>query len=330
MKRRDRGSGGIHKRADGTWEGRVELEPGPNGARRRKSVYGKTKAECQQKIKALLQQQEQGMNIDTPRQTVKQFLAYWLEETVKRRRKHNTYLFYEQKTRLYIIPAIGHIHLDKLTPAHVQKMVNDLHDTGLSAQTVLHTLRTLRTALNVAFRQGYIIRNVAQLVDMPTVEKFHASPLSAEQARRLLQQVETDRLKALYYVALFTGMREGELLDLRWADVDLNSAPARIRIKRGKTDSAERTIPLLPRLVVILREHWSWLQEERRLMGVRWKEHGYVFPSIVGTRLGTSSLFKHFKRTLNTAGLPDVRFHDLRHSCASLLAAENVPPYALS
>lgn len=133
----------------------------------------------------------------------------------------------------------------------------------------------------------------------------------------------TGRLSPLYHLALFCGLRRGELLALRWADLDLEAAT--LRVRASKTASGIRTIPLLPHLVERLHEHWHWLHEEYRIAGLDWTGQGLVFPTSVGTPITGRNLFRHFKSVLKQAGLPDVRFHDLRHTCATLLAAEEVP-----
>jgi integrase len=324
MKRRDKGAGTLRKRPDGTWEGRVELEPGPNGQRRRRSVYGKTKGEVQQKIKALLAQQEQGVNLAAPRQTVAQFLAEWLAEVVQRKNKPSTHESYSYVVHHHLVPHIGHVQLDALTAAHVRRMVNALSDTELSARTVRYALTVLRIALNRAMKDGRVARNVAQLVDSPAPEPFEGTALTPEQARLLLQQVEGHRLSALYWLAVYRGLRRGELIALRWSDIDLDAGT--LRVAESKTKAGRRTIPLSEHLIERLRRHWEWQQEERRFMGTRWREHGRVFPSTVGTPLNGRNVLTHFKAALQAAGLPDVRFHDLRHTCTSILLSEGVPP----
>lgn len=323
MKRRDKGTGNIRKRRKGGWEGRITLEPGPDGKQRRKSVYGKTKADVQQKIKALLADQDQGVDLAAPRQTVAQFMTYWLEEIVKRHRRHSTYDNYEQKCRLYIVPHIGHVYLDKLTSAHIQKMVNALSDTHLSPRTVYHALAVLRNALSAAVRQGYIARNVAQLVDTPSVPEFQGRVLTLDQVHTLLAHVETHRLAALYHIAAFRGLRQGELLNLTWADIDFEAKT--LRVAQSKSKAGCRTIPLGSRLVERLRDHRRWQQEERRIKGPHWQEHGLVFPSEVGTRLNRHNLNRHLKNVLADAGLPDIGFHDLRRTCVTLLLVEGIP-----
>jgi integrase len=324
MKRRDKGAGTLYQRSDGTWAGQVELPPGPNGKRRRKSVYGKTKAEVQAKIKAALAEAEQGRDLGAPRKTLAQFLAYWLEEVIKPHRRASTYRMYEQIVRCYITPHLGHHQLDRLTPAQVQQWLNTLQAGDLAPRTIHHALSKLRQALTLATRQGYISRNVAQLVDAPRVPTYQGQSFTVPQAKAFLAATHGHRLAPLYHLALYRGLREGELLALRWADVNLDAGT--LRVADAKTPAGERTIPLGADLVRMLREHWAWLQEERLFEGVNWKEHGLVFPTGVGTPMSARNLVRHFKSVLKKAGLPDIRFHDLRHSCATLLAAEGTPP----
>jgi integrase len=137
-------------------------------------------------------------------------------------------------------------------------------------------------------------------------------------------QVEGHRLEALYHLALSLGLRRGELLALRWSDIDWDAGT--LRVAQSKSDAGRRTVPLGAALVERLREHWRWQQEERRIQGMRWREHGLVFPSNVGTPIVPRNLLRHFKDALSAAGLPDVRLHDLRHTCATLLAAQGTPP----
>jgi integrase len=217
-----------------------------------------------------------------------QFLAYWLEHHVTRTAKPKTYRSYEQVVRLYLVPHIGHVQLDKLTPGHLQRMVNDLGDTDLAPRTVRYTLTVLGTALTVAVKQGIVGRNVARLVDAPSVPRFEGQALTPDQAETLLAQVEGHRLAALYHVAVFRGLRQGELLSLRWSDVDLKAGT--LRVADSKTDAGRRTIPLGAALVQRLEDHWRWQQEERRIQGVNWREHSLVFPSSVGTPIGARIL----------------------------------------
>lgn len=335
--RRGHGEGAIYQReSDGKWCASVDLGY-INGKRTRKVIYGKTRKEVAEKLKALHRDQAAGVNIAPQQQTVQQFLEHWLEQTVKRTNRPRTYVKYAEDVRHHIIPAIGRHHLAKLTPDHVQRMLNDLDDHGLSHRSIRNVRAVLRCALNQALRYGYIMRNVATLVDVPGDVTFTAEPLTPGQAQRLLETVTGHRLEALYRLALGLGPRKGEILGLRWEDVDFTAATIRIcgslqrqhgRLERSatKTEASVRTLALPPSLATILTRHRA-RQDAERVACSRWQESGMVFTSTIGTPLSPESLMEHFKASLEKAGLPKtVRFHDLRHTCATLMIKQGIHP----
>ena len=200
--------------------------------------------------------------------------------------------------------------------------------------------RATRKALGQAVKDGLLGRNVAKLVDSPRVERFEGATLSPEQARGFLVAAAGERLEALYVAALAVGLRMGETLGLRWTDIDLDRRILTVnrileRIGRGtrstlqfvepKTSRSRRTVNLPDAAVTSLRAHRRRQLEERLAAGSHWREQGLVFPSTVGTPLEPHSLHEDFKRMLSRAGLPDMRFHDLRHSAASLMLAQGIP-----
>jgi integrase len=319
---RGKGEGSIYKRADGYWCATIDLGHA-NGKRKRKTVYGKTRKEVAEKLRELHRQIDQGVNLAAEKQTVQQFLDHWLTHSVVQQRKPKTITSYEQTCRVYIVPEIGHIRLDKLHPQQVQAMITNLQGRGLSNRTVQNAVQVLGRALNRALQWGYVARNVARLVDLPRVEKRKPTILTVEQAKLFLDTVSGTREEPLYRVALGLGLRQGEIIDLHWADVDLSKKT--LTIRDGKTEASSGTLPLPGALVTALREHWSYQQQER-LIEPKWKEHGLVFPTRHGTRDWPANVLKKFKRALKQADLPDMRFHDLRHSCASFLVAMNVHP----
>lgn len=232
----------------------------------------------------------------------------------------------------YLIPYLGTHQLTKLTPEHVQIMLNSLHDTGLT-RTVEYVRNVLVIALNVAVKWDYVQRNVAALVDAPRVKKQHIAPLTPDQAKRLLETSKGDRLEALYRLALSLGLRRGEVLALRWSeDVDFGAKTIRIanqlqRIKGElvflppKTAASVRLLPLSPVLIDLLKEHKRRQDEERQ--GKQWQERDLLFPSTRGTPLDPRNLLRLFKAALVAAELPTTtRFHDLRHSMATFLLAQ--------
>lgn len=336
-KRRGNGEGAIYQReSDGKWCASVDLGF-INGKRTRKVIYGETRKEVAAKLKALHRDQAAGVNLTPQQQTVKQFLEHWLEETVRRRVRPRTYDKYAHDVTHHIVPALGHLQLSRLTPDHVQKMLNRLSDNGLSYNSVRNVRAALRCALNQALRYGYVMRNVATLVDIPGKVTFKPQPLTHEQAQQLLTTVKGNRLEALFRIALGLGLRKGEILGLRWENIDLVGATLHIsgslqrqngRLERSttKTDASIRTIALPPTLVKALEQHRE-RQEAERKAATNWTESGMVFTSRIGTPLSPESLTENFKTLLKKAVLPkSIRFHDLRHTCATLMIKQGVHP----
>jgi integrase len=323
-RRRGHGEGSIYQREDGIWCASIDLGY-VNGKRKRKVVTAKTRKEVADKLRVLQQQQQSGVNFAADKQTVESYLTRWLDTVVKETCRPKTYESYEYMCRIHIIPAIGHVQLDKLTPDHVQQMISVLRKKDISDRTVQYAYRILSIAMGRAVKFGYVHRNVVTLVDQPKTKKHVVEPLTVEQAQTFLAAVEGHRLAPLYHIALGLGLRQGEIIALRWSDVDLDQR--KLRIRAAKTESGIRTLALPQTLVDTLRQHWQFQQQERLVQGVNWKEHGLVFPSEVGTSLSARNLLRHFKKSLKKAGLPEhIRFHDLRHSCASFLIANGVNP----
>lgn len=289
-------------------------------------------------VEVLQVQRQQGVNLALGRQTMAQFLDRWLSDVVASRARVTTHRTYANVIRLRIAPFIGQIQLTRLTAQHVQNMLRALDLSGLSPVTVQRTRDVLRNALNQAVKWDLVPRNVAMLVDPPKVEPRQIRVLSSSEAQRFLAAVQGDRLEALYRVALALGLRQGEALGLRWQDIDLDAGTLRVVMSavrpggggkvimaRPKTAKSQRTLPLAPSLITALRQHRVGQAEERLLAGSRWQDHGLVFPSKVGTPLHATNVVHAFHALLEEAGLPRLRFHDLRHSCAPLLAAQGVP-----
>lgn len=195
----------------------------------------------------------------------------------------------------------------------------------------------LRRALNQALTWGYIARNVAILVDGPRPEPYRGTVLTPEQGQHLLAAVAGRRLEALYHIALLLGLREGEILGLRWIDVDFTAHTLRVEqtvqrigtalvVAAPKTTGSRRRLPLPGLVEQALQRHAERMVEAQKDGGYRWNPHGLVFPSEAGTPIEPRNLVRHFKQLLRDAELPDIRFHDLRHSCATMLIAQGVHP----
>jgi integrase len=320
------------RRRDGRWAAAVSL-----GARRRKWFYGATREEVQRKLTAALHAINTGGLADAHGLTVSSFLKQWLQEVVRPSVRHWTYRGYEVHVRLHINPVLGSMPLERVEPRHVQSLLNRKLNEGMSPKSVRYIRGTLRTALNQAVRWGLIARNSASLVDGPRVPTYEIQPFTPDEARRFLAAAKGDRLEALYAVALTLGLRQGEALGLRWQDVDTELGYLRIagqlqrfdgefHLVEPKTARSRRTIVMPPSIGKTLDMHRTKQASERASAGKDWNKLGLVFTRPDGHPLDGTVVTHQFHRFLDRAGLPQRRFHDLRHSCATLLLVQGVSP----
>ena len=239
---------------------------------------------------------------------------------------------------MHLIPAIGRIKLKTLTPAHVRGLYRAKLDAWLAPRSVLHIHRTLSKALKQATDDGLIPRNVAGLVKPPRPRREEIRPLDGEQVRTLFEAASAsgDRLEVLYIVAVTTGMRRGELQGLKWEDLDLEAGTLQVRrslsepkggwIFEAPKSGRGRSIRLTRKAISALRQLRKRQLEERMQKAGLWSDYGLVFPSAIGTPISGGNLNRSFKAILERANLPTVRFHDLRHTCATLLLRQGVNP----
>jgi integrase len=338
-KRHKRGhnEGSIRQRPDGTWEARLSL---PGG--KRKSLYGKTRREVQDKLRGAYRDLDAGLDLATGRQTVVQYLTQWLSAAVKPSVKTKTYEGYESIVRVRLAPRIGRKALTRLTPLDIQALYTDLQAAGLSGRSVSHTHHVLHRAFRQAVRWGVLARNPCDGVTPPRPERREMRVLSQAEAGTLLDATRDHPAHGLYVLALTTGMRQGELLGLRWDDVDLDGAKLAVRqsLQRQregglvfiepKTARSRRTVLLSRLAVTALREHRRRQLADRLATGPAWEDRGLVFANATGGPLDPSHQTHVFKDALRLAGLPAIRFHDLRHTAATLLLAQGVHPKVVS
>jgi integrase len=337
MARRGNGEGSVYKQRNGLWAATISIE-----GEKRKYFYGKTRKEVQEKLAAALQEQKQGMLVATPQQTVGQFLTDWLEHSHKYSVRPRTYERYEEAIRLHLSPVLGKYKLQKLSAQHVQAFYAKMAGEGLSPSTVNYYHSVLHNALGTAVKWGLVPRNVCDLVTPPRKARFEIQPFTPEQVQSFCDATRGHKWEALFTLALATGMRQGELLGLKWQDINfstgtlqvrriLTRVPSRTSVKvfieaEPKTQHSRRSITIASFALESLQQHRQRQEEARKKAGECWQDHDYVFCTLTGTHLRPNHVVDEFKKLLKKADLPDIRFHDLRHSAATLLLGLGVHP----
>lgn len=332
------GLGGIRQRKEGIYEARITLADGS-----RMSIYGKSHDEVSAAMIKALNDRNEGLPVKVDgKQTVKTYLEGWLE-AIKGNVRPKTYQGYECYVRVHVLPALGKIRMAKLTPQQLQAFYSKKLEGDISPTTVRHLHATLHRAFEQAVRWGVVARNVANLVDPPRRRHKEMVALTPDQARALLEAAAEDRLEALYVLAVTTGMREGELLGLRWKDVDLDAATLQVRatmqrtkvgglaISQPKTAASRRQIALTGMAVAALRRRKIRQAEEKLKTGPAWEDNDLVFPNTLGKPMeATNLLHRSFAPLLEKTALPKIRFHDLRHTAATVLLRKRVPAKVVS
>jgi integrase len=341
-KKRGNGQGAVFKRKDGRWVAVQTLGFDADGRQLRRHFYGSSKNEVGRRLEDALRARRTGMAPPDDRRTVARQLSDWLEG-LRPTVRPSSFVRYEGDVRRWIVPAIGNIPLIRLAPADVRRLLASCAGAGLSARSVGHVHATLRTAVGAAVRDGLIVRNVAALVSAPPAPKPRVRPIGPDDARAILAAVEGDRLGPLVAVTLGVGLRLGEALGLRWADVELNDGTLSVRtalrrtpvefreegepiyrLVAPKTDRSRRTIQL-PEFAIAALHHQRRAQVEVRLAaGGRWLENDLVFAGPIGGPLPPGSVTGRFEALIARAGLGRLRFHDLRHAAATVMLAQGV------
>jgi integrase len=305
---------------------------------KRKYVSAKTKTEAQAELRKELARLDEGLTFDAENLSLGEYLVRWLEDSVRGSVRKSTYDRYDGAVRVHIKPALGHLKLNKLGPAHLQGFYRNRLDAGCAPASVNKLHAVLHKALSQAVEWHMVPLNVAEAVRAPRPAPEEMQPLSIQETRMFLEAARGDKLEALYVLAVTTGMRQGEMLALKWQDMDMENATLSVRrtltrsggrllLGEPKTKKSRRTIHLTEAAVRALREHLSRQMEEIERLGDLYSDDGLVFTSEVGTLVNPSNLRQRsFARLLKRGGLPTIRFHDLRHTCATLLFSRGVHP----
>lgn len=340
--RNAQGSGTIRQRPDGRWEARYSAGRDPGtGKQIQKSVYGKIQKEAAEKLRKVTAAIDDGTYSEPSKFTVSQWLDIWHKEYIGNV-KPATVTSYEQQIRNHIKPAFGAMKLIALHPATIQKCYNALQAGGLSPKSIRNVHGVLHRALEQAVMLGYIRTNPASICTLPRVEKPEMKPLDSGEMETFLNTIKGHRLESLFYVAMFTGAREGELLALQWSCVDFDRGTIlidkqllrprkkgeRYRFGPPKNDKP-RTITPAPAVMKALKDHRHAQNQHRLRAGGAWDVGDFpnlVFTTELGRYQCFKTVLKDFQKAITTAGLEERRFHDLRHTYAvsSLRAGDDV------
>lgn len=330
------GSGTLHKRSDGRWSAQVYITDA-TGRRIRRTLYGRTREDVEEKRDQLLEAEARGEPIAPTKLTLATYLHEWLETLVRPRVRPNTLANYEWYVEKYLAPDLGSKPIGTLSARQVRLYLDSLRHRGLGDRTVQYVHATLRAALEDAVREELLAKNVAKLVRVPRPKPRDVVPLSVEEVRRLFGHHKDDRLLPMLVVFAVLGLRRSEVLGLKWSDVDLDRGT--MQVVRGlqridgklvemetKTQRSRRTIPLPSIVVDVLREHQKRQEEDRLALAERWPTSGYVFTSSVGTPIDPRNCTRLVQKACRDAGVRVVRLHDFRHGCISVLLDVGVPP----
>jgi integrase len=363
-RKRGNSEGSIYQMQDGRWRAAVTIGKDADGRIKRKVFTKPTRHEVADELNVALKNKKDGIPIVIEKQTVAQFLEHWLEHVIKTQVRPKTHRTYSDFVKNHIAPAIGAVPLGKLSAQHVRKFrdakltvpAGDVtpgdycqrRSAGLGPRSVNHILTMLRSALAQALRDGQIPRNVAESVDAVRAPRPKPRAFTREQARAFLDAVRGSRLEAAFTAAVAIGLRQGEILGLKWSELDLEAGSLTVRAAlqrvnkkliqvEPKSESSFRTINLPAVCVSAFAQHkrdqdgWKWWA------GSAWRETGYVFTTRVGTPMDPRDLLREYYAITRPKpkdpstpppklGFPAIRFHDLRHSTATLLLAQGVSP----
>lgn len=362
MGRRPNGASTVYQGKNGNWHGRVTVGVRDDGKPDRRHVERKTRAAVIQAVRKLERERDQGTVRKAGKAwTVQAWLIHWLDNIAAPNVRENSLNAYRVAVNTHLVPGIGAHRLDRLEPEHLEKLYAKMVRGGSKPGTAHQAHRTIRTALGEAVRRGHVSRNVATLAKAPRLSDEEIEPYTVEEVQRLLEEAGKGRNSARWAIALALGLRQGETLGLKWADVDLDRGTLRVRRGRlrpkyahgcggrcgrkagycpqrmqtrpdtdeTKSQAGKRTIGLPDELAALLRQHQEEQDKERQAARQLWRDEGWVFTTPAGRPLNPNTDYHEWKRLLSDAGIRDGRLHDARHTAATVLLILGVPERAV-
>lgn len=335
MAKRGNSEGTIFRKANGKWRAQISIDG------KRLSITTNTRAESHDWLRKMLNQIGQGMTFEGQNLTLSEYIKSWI--TLKKNAlRVKTAIQYVWLINIYIVPGLGKVKLKDLNLRTVSRFYEALTNQGVGLSNIRYSHRVLHAALEQAVKDGAIIRNPAHGATVPRAVHKEMQILNDQQVGLFLVAASVSRYKVLYHLAITTGMRFSELRGLRWSDVDWIKGTIKVNRQiqdvpgRGsltgmpKTHSGTRIILLGEMSLNVLKEQKQRIDHDKTIAGNDWKENDLIFPSSIGTPFGASNLRKDFIQVLKDANLPRIRFHDLRHTAASLMLNHNVPALVVS
>lgn len=337
MSKRGNGEGSVCRRPDGRWQGSITIGRDDRGRLIRKYFYAKTRKETSEKLNRAIEELRDNRFInksDNP--TVEQWCHEWLWSYKRNSVKQKTFDQYETILRTHIIPDIGDIRLDDLKTMHIQRIINKMHDSGLSHRTIEVMKIVMHAALKQAQRNKLVGENVCENVVLPRKQPKRIRVLNEDEQTKLIAALKDNYIGRGLLFALYTGMRRGEVLALKWSDYDKNEktisitkALSRVRtynkdgnktmltVTTPKTDTSIRTVPLIDKAVELLAEHKRRQERYMELVGDYYTDNDLIFSSSRGDYLDPGNFNRKLNKTVKKIGIPRISPHVLRHSFAT-------------
>ncbi len=336
---RGNGEGTIVKRKDGRWMGAVTIGVDPKtGKPKRKYIYGKKRKEVAREMTNLKKNLFEG----TYKEPSNMKLADWLDKWIEGRKNslaYSTYMNYEMFIRNHIKPEIGQIKLKDIKPYEIQLLLNNKFENGrvdneggLSERSVKYIYQTLHAALEKAVKTEMIIKNPCKSVELPKddedIESNELHTWNNQQVKKFLRIAKDFKYHSAFYLALNTGMRQGELIGLKWKDINYNKKTLNVKrqvvrtnkglkFKTPKTKAGDRVIPLFDNIIKYLKKHKINQSEKKLSLGESFQDNNLVTCNGIGNPVGPRNLSREFKKIVKAADLPKIRFHDMRHTFAT-------------